>query len=207
MHRALPVSGEPAFPGPGRDADPIAGTELGLHGGDVILHGAGRDEQPRAELCVLLPLPSGLWRVALSLHVPVGWHHPIPWYASMYAIGLSVVVEALAFLTLGLVRSWGVVYPRRMPFLGGRPVPPAAAIVPAATGAVILTWMAAVVLTATDRGFYGNPEPGDPTGIASDLMIAAYAPLVLWGPLLAVATFGYWRRVRGAWSPRAATAG
>lgn len=175
-----------------------------------------RTEQPLprwfrvvAHVCALLPLPSGLWRIALSLHVPVGWHHPIPWYGSIYAIGLSVFAETLAFLTLGLVKPWGVVFPRRLPFLGGRRVPPAAALVPAGTGAVILTWMTLVVLTATDRGFFATPEPGDPTGFASDVMIAAYAPLALWGPLLAVATYGYWRRVRttGASAPRVATAG
>ncbi|MCF2434810.1 hypothetical protein LV779_08895 [Streptomyces thinghirensis] len=31
--------------------------------------------------------------------------------------------EALALLTLGLVRPWGEVVPRRVPLLGGRPVP------------------------------------------------------------------------------------
>ena len=161
-----------------------------------------------AHACVLLPLPSGLWRIALSLHAPVGWHHPIPWYASVYAIGLSAVVEALAFLTLGLIRPpWGVVFPRWLPFIGGRRVPPAAAIVPAGVGAVILTWITLIVVLAPDRGFRGTPEPGDPTGLASDLMIAAYVPLMLWGPLLAVATFGYWRRVRGVSAPRVATVG
>ncbi|MGW2681256.1 hypothetical protein [Streptomyces sp. NPDC001436] len=57
---------------------------------------------------------------------------------------LSVLSECLALPTLGLVRSWGETVPRWIPHLGGRRVPPLAAVVPAllgaAAGAVLVAW-------------------------------------------------------------------
>jgi hypothetical protein len=47
-------------------------------------------------------------------------------------LGLGWVAVAGAVLTLGLIRPWGEVYPRWLPLVGGRRVPPALAIVPAA---------------------------------------------------------------------------
>ncbi|MFD9243397.1 hypothetical protein ACFV0D_15960, partial [Streptomyces sp. NPDC059556] len=77
----------------------------------------------------LVTLPSGLWRLALVAGFPVtrdaGWRS-MGLGESVYVVSLSVVSELLAFLTLGLVRSWGEVFPRWMPFLGGRRVNPAA---------------------------------------------------------------------------------
>jgi hypothetical protein len=37
---------------------------------------------------------------------------------------------------------------------------------------------------------------GSPTGPAAALITAAYAPLLAWGPVLAVTIFTYWRRRR-----------
>jgi hypothetical protein len=50
-----------------------------------------------------------------------------------------VVDLAGAFLTLGLVQRWGEVFPRWVPFLSGKRVPPAMAIVPASLVTVMVT--------------------------------------------------------------------
>ncbi|MGW0521507.1 hypothetical protein [Crossiella sp. NPDC003009] len=89
-----------------------------------------------AHAVALTAVPSGLWRVAMAADVPVGFSEAgmragdIPGWGSVWPILLSPLVEGLALLTLGLVRPWGEVLPRWIPMLGGRPVPPLAAVIP-----------------------------------------------------------------------------
>lgn len=145
-----------------------------------------------AHLIPLLTLPSGLWRIALVAGVPlgtVGVDEPIRGWLAVYIVSLSVLSEALALLSLGLVRPWGETFPRWLPLVGGRRVPPPFAVTAATAGAValILIWgYAAVNLVLRDlTGF-------TPGGFA--LMVACYAPLLLWGPLLLALTAAYHRR-------------
>ncbi|MEV6785257.1 hypothetical protein AB0M96_22935, partial [Streptomyces sp. NPDC051098] len=60
----------------------------------------------------LITLPSGLWRLALAAGLPVAEDSVPDWGQGVYVVMLSVVSEALALLTLGLVRSWGEVVPK-----------------------------------------------------------------------------------------------
>ncbi|HYH29860.1 MAG TPA: hypothetical protein VD903_05700 [Pseudonocardia sp.] len=144
-----------------------------------------------AHLVPLTALPSGLWRVPLALGFPMGIVGVrLQWWEPWYFLVLSLVTEGVALLTLGLVRPWGERVPSWVPLLGGRRVPPLAAVVPAAAGAVAVQ----VIWTYAFRGF---PELGS-FRFAHDgwrvLMIACYAPLLLWGPLLAAVTVAYYRR-------------
>lgn len=94
-------------------------------------------------------MPSGLWRIVFGLGIPVGFSGEAarvaaghqPGWGTLYCVVLSVLAEALAFLTIGLVRPWGEVAPRWIPLIGGRKVRPLAAIVPAALGSAVLTWL------------------------------------------------------------------
>lgn len=149
----------------------------------------------------LLTVPSGLWRTAFGLGLPVGVSgapaEDVPGLVTTpYVIVLSLVAEALALLTLGLVQPWGEVAPRWLPLIGGRRIPVAAAAVPAALGAAMLTWLGITGVAQWDDP--ANAVEGFPTGGWLTVMTAAYAPLVLWGPLLAVVTAAYvWRRAGG----------
>jgi hypothetical protein len=137
----------------------------------------------------LLLLPSTLWRLALVLRLPVGWDEPIPRYAPIYVVGLSVLTEGLASLVIGFVRPWGIRFPAWVPGIGCRRVPPALAIVPASLVATLLCSISAsFVFGGRAFGEEGEPSPA--------WMVALYAPLLLWGPLLAVATVGYCLRLR-----------
>jgi hypothetical protein len=167
---------------------------------------AGAETYPRwvrwvTHAAVLPPLPSGLWRIAMAVGIPVGFSEEqlsrghVPGWGSVYLVALSAVAEGLALLALGFIRPWGVVFPRWMPLLGGRRVPPAAAIVPASAAAAVLT-LGTVLLALDDRGFNSEPEPGFPAGTSAVVMAACYAPLLAWGPLLAAATAGYCLRIR-----------
>ncbi|WP_308295117.1 hypothetical protein [Streptomyces sp. NK08204] len=74
---------------------------------------------------------------------------------------------------------------------------------PAAVGATVLTVVFSLlspittVMGTTIRGDELPPDaPGQGTEVASVWFYSCYAPLVLWGPLLAVLTVAYWRRRR-----------
>lgn len=141
-------------------------------------------------------VPSGLWRIALGLGVPVGFSgelaelYAAPGWITPYVIALSLLTEGLALLTLGLVRPWGEVVPRWLPVLGGRRIPVLAAVVPAGLGAVAVTWVtvSSAFLWSTPGN---NGHPDAPHGLAGLVMTVCYAPLLAWGPLLAVVTVGY----------------
>ncbi|WP_329280506.1 hypothetical protein [Streptomyces sp. NBC_00691] len=144
----------------------------------------------------LVTLPSGLWRLALVAGLPVtqdAGRGAMSTGESVYVVSLSVVSELLAFLTLGLVRSWGEVFPRWMPFLGGRRVNPAAATGAALAGAAGLCAIAAWGAYAA----YAGLGPGIPATPAQDaLLIVCYAPLLAWPVLLAAVAVAYRRRRR-----------
>ena len=145
-----------------------------------------------AHLVPLVTLPSGLWRIALVAGVPLGYDGVIPFWEGVYIVGLSVVSEALALLTLGLVRPWGEVFPRWLPLVGGRRVPPLFAVTAATAGAAALTliwWNATITFFLPDRnGFDVVLDWGQV------VIFVSYVPLVLWGPLLFAVTWAYYRR-------------
>ncbi len=145
-------------------------------------------------------VPSGLWRVAVAVGVPSGFQpgsslhvDHFPGVMSFALVGLSVFAECLGLLSLGLVQRWGEVVPHWIPWLGGRRILPLAAVLPAALGAFAVM---AITIPGAWRWDDAMADPDAPTGVTAWVMTAAYAPLVLWGPLLAVATAAYWRRRR-----------
>jgi len=118
-------------------------------------------------------------------------HYGFPGWGTAYVFGLSFLLVGLALLTLGLVRPWGEVVPRWVPWLGGRLVRPLAAVIPAATGALALALLwSSVFLFVIQEIFvtYGLD------GFERVVVGACYAPLLLWGPLLAAVTASYARR-------------
>jgi hypothetical protein len=146
----------------------------------------------------LIVLPSSLWRLAMAAGLPVGYSeevlltdYDIPGIGYLILPMITVAGEAAALLTLGLVSHWGLVAPRWIPVIGGRPVHPMAAVVPAAVGAVVLT-----LVTFSQLMLWNTVDEGTPTGAHRAVMGWCYAPLLLWGPLLAVVTVNYHLRRR-----------
>ncbi|WP_460664106.1 hypothetical protein [Kribbella swartbergensis] len=145
----------------------------------------------------LMTLPSGLWRLGLVAGSSMGILDDAgqPAYLvgtgeKIYVVFLSLFSEAVAMIAFGLVKPWGEVAPRWIPFIGGRRVNPYAAIVPAILGALSLI---AIWTYGFRDVFSGDFIPFANTGWAA-LMIACYAPLHLWGPALLVLTWAYYRR-------------
>ncbi|MFE7182123.1 hypothetical protein [Streptomyces erythrochromogenes] len=88
--------------------------------------------------------------------------------------------------------------PAPVPWLHGRRIPIPVVVVPAALGATLITMLCAY---AALNQIFGFVEPlndsgdGGPTGgPAAWALWAAYAPLIAWGPLVAVLTVAYRRR-------------
>lgn len=164
-----------------------------------------------AYLIPLTVLPSSIWRIAVcSFHAPIArgdtataatGSSGIPGLPlSLYVVLLSIVSELLAFTSVGLVAAWGESFPRWFPVLRDRRVPPAAAVVPAAAGSIVLTalWTWTAITVGLGRRIDGRPHAdGAPLSFQDwqgTLAVAAYAPLLLWGPLLGALTISYWRR-------------
>ncbi|MFJ1936383.1 MULTISPECIES: hypothetical protein [unclassified Kitasatospora] len=144
-----------------------------------------------AHIAALTAVPSGIWRIAMGVGMPVGFNTTgldIPGWFSAMCIAMSLGTEGLTLLTLGLVKPWGEVVPGWIPLIGGKRVAPLAAVIPALLGAAVL-----MLLTIPRAGGFGGAQ-GAPTGAALVVMDACYAPLLLWGPLLAVVTISYYRR-------------
>jgi len=114
-------------------------------------------------------------------------------------VGVSLVTLAAAFLTVGLVSSWGQQIPGWVPLMGGRRVPARFALVAASVGIVMLL---VVDLYAVLNPVFGWREPNDhvPGCPPPDqtngawLAYAAYAPILLWLPLLTAVTNDFRRR-------------
>jgi hypothetical protein len=161
--------------------------------------GVPRQIQLVAYAVPLTVLPSSIWRLPAAFGDGIGVGERV------YVVFLSVMSEVLAFTAIGLIARWGEVFPRWVPFLRGRRVPRKAAVVPAAVGATILTLLFTLLFIASEiRGttIRGDDLPDDYPSQADGWEAAwfylCYAPLILWGPLLAVLTVGYWNRRRAA---------
>ncbi|MEU4212297.1 hypothetical protein AB0F13_20250 [Streptomyces sp. NPDC026206] len=179
------------------NANTNAGANTGTAGHAVSLS-VPRWLDLTARAVPLAVLPSGLWRMAMAVGIPVGWSGQLAedWQpgleTSSYITLLTLVTEALAFLTIGLVRPWGERMPRWIPFLGGRRIPVWAAVVPAVLGALAAT---AITLPMFSGGLPADAGGSDgPQGVAAWVMNACYVPLLLWGPLVAIVTVAYARR-------------
>ncbi|BDH12307.1 hypothetical protein [Streptomyces hygroscopicus] len=144
-------------------------------------------------------LPAGIWRL------PVAFDERIGLGERAYVVFLSVLSEVLACTAFGLIARWGEVFPRWIPLLGGRRVPTKAAVIPAAIGATVLTllfsllFLVSVIRGTTIRGDVLSADfPSRGGGWESAWFFFCYAPLILWGPLLAVLTIAYGKRRRAA---------
>ncbi|GGY47178.1 hypothetical protein [Streptomyces tanashiensis] len=159
--------------------------------------GVSRRNRLLAHAVPFTVLPAGLWRLPAAFDTGIGIGE------RSYIVFLSLFSEAVAFTAIGLVARWGEVVPSWVPVLRGRRIPPAAVLVPAALGATALTLLWTVLSLATEimgTTIRGDTLPADfPSetgGWTAVSYYVCYAPLVLWGPLLAVLTVAYGRRRR-----------
>jgi hypothetical protein len=148
-----------------------------------------------AHLVPLTTLPSSLWRIPLAFGFTMGIADAGAFEdpgigESIYVLSLSLVLESLALLTLGLVRPWGERAPRWIPLIGGREVPVKPVVWTAGLGALAL----AAIWGYAFRDFPTLPDAEYTHEAWHVLLVACYTPLLLWAPLLLAVTWAYWRR-------------
>jgi hypothetical protein len=142
-------------------------------------------------------LPTALWRLPFAFGFDMGMIDPEApawvWWVVPYTIGLVVLTEVLAYLTVGLVSWWGEVFPSWIPLVGGRPVRPGWVVAAATTGGIALC--ALWIPDWVDQVWFGG-------GLAytspawEALAKVGLVTHVVWGPMLLAVTFDYWRRHR-----------
>jgi NADH dehydrogenase len=115
-----------------------------------------------------------------------------------YFLLLSVLSLALGLLTVGLVRPWGVVFPRWIPVLGGRPVPARGAAAVAHAGAWIVIVLCGYAVWNINAGNLFTFEPTLGTGVTYPRpgieVLRWYVPMFAWGPLVIAVATNYYRR-------------
>lgn len=100
-------------------------------------------------------------------------------------LALGTAMLAGGLLTLGLIQRWGRRFPRWMAGLGGRAVPVPLVVVPASIVAALFTAGGLeLVLSVLEGGIVQET-------LAQAVELTLIFPFWLWGPLLAVATWGY----------------
>ncbi|HEX6299786.1 MAG TPA: hypothetical protein VF148_04930 [Acidimicrobiia bacterium] len=150
-------------------------------------------------VAVAVPLLYAVTRYAWALGIPVGITEEF--LREGQAIGLWWAGAALAtlavggaLLTLGLIRPWGETFPRWIPIIEGRRVPPRLAIIPASLVSVLVTSAGLMFIRLVMTG--GLTET---FAFAEEVGWVALAPELLWplwGAALAAATLAYHYRRR-----------
>ncbi|MEW2416378.1 hypothetical protein AB0953_22000 [Streptomyces sp. NPDC046866] len=165
---------------------------------DTTMRPVPRWAERVARAIPLLMLPVCLWRLPFAFHFPMGLQSDgfVPdslWLSVPYVFGLSILSELAALSCFALVRGWGEVVPRWVPLAGGRPVRPAAVLVPA-----VLASLGALALLAdwvlSGFGLAGVAGPRFANGWWALLAAVTSGLFVLWGPLLTALTWQYYAR-------------
>lgn len=139
-----------------------------------------RHRRPITVLAAIGPLPYALLRLTWLTPWPVGMPGDAGDVITAWGLMLSLGAWMGFILTIGLIRPWGERFPRWMPGIGGRSVPPAAAIVPGSIVAGLLC-LAAVPWTIS---FVQDPTGG--LGLYFFVLPVGY-----WGVMLALAVWAY----------------
>ncbi len=116
---------------------------------------------------------------------------------SAVGAALGTVAVGGALLILGLIQWWGEVFPHWLPFLGGKRVPIALAVIPATLVSILVTTAGLMFVRLVIAGNAGVIVPA--LDINLDENWATLAPELLW-PLwdvaLGAATLAYYYRRR-----------
>ncbi|WP_018654428.1 hypothetical protein [Actinomadura flavalba] len=143
----------------------------------------------------LLLLPSCLWRLPFAFDFTMGQvggeTMPSLWISVPYVFGLSVLTETAALLCLGLVRGWGEVAPAWLPLIGGKPIRPSAAIIPATIGGLVMTAVSVMMVLTWNGVIEGTSYEN---GWWDALAKICVGPVGLWGPMTLALTYAYYAR-------------
>lgn len=148
-------------------------------------------------VAVVVPCLYAATRWAWALGIPLGISKEFMrkgeeeglWVAGA---ALATVAVGGAVLTLGLVQRWGEIFPRWLPGLAGKRVPPALAVLPATVAAVALTGGGLAIWRMIAGGAFGDVDWAADWGAGPPVLL--FLP---WGVALGLATLAYQERRRG----------
>ncbi|WP_223180076.1 hypothetical protein [Streptomyces griseicoloratus] len=157
---------------------------------------AARWGRKAAYTAVAVPLVYASTRWAWALGYPLGisdkmWEEGKEDNLWLVGSALATMGALGSLLTLGLVQRWGEVFPRWIPGLRGRRVPPALAIVPASLVAVMVTTAGIMYIRLHFQGAFEDPAANWGATVPETIW-------PVWGAALAAATLAYYFRRRGA---------
>lgn len=157
--------------------------------GEGVTPSAAHWRRPVTLLAAACALPYGLIRVTWLTNHPVGFSNAeLEAEPGIRVMGILLGLAGLAgaTLTVGLLCRWGRIFPRWMPFVGGRVVP---VMFPTLAAGIVGVVMAVAGRSMVQQVIYeGEPE---------DWLIVAALPFPVWGPALMLAAYAYYLRYRG----------
>ena len=125
------------------------------------------------------------WLTPWPLLAPPGFDFATMPIVLLTGLSLGAAMLVGGLLTLGLILPWGRRFPKWIAGVGGRPVPIALAVVPASIVAALFTTGGLDLVLSMFEGALGDGS------IAQTLELMLLFPFWLWGPLLALSTWGY----------------
>ncbi|QKW22408.1 hypothetical protein HUT16_28010 [Kitasatospora sp. NA04385] len=145
-------------------------------------------------------VPHWLWAAGVPFGIPEQGAAELsaPGTAGVVAT-LGVLASGAGVLTVGLARPWGERFPRWVPALAGRPVPPWLAEGPPLVAAAALTPYGLHGVAAAIGYATGLVEPGPERlgGIEHPGNQLTYATFLVWGTSLGAAAIAHHYRTRG----------
>lgn len=183
----------------------VAYQRLTRHGGGIFATGrwmslltSRRVSSIAVGMSVAIPVLYAITRWTWALGYPLGISEAF--FRDGQAVGLWWMGGALGTLAIiaavlapGLIRLWGERFPRWLPRVAGRRVPPLLVVVPASMASLLITSAGLMFVRLT---ISGTLRIGD-HAITLTENWGALAPELLWpiwGFSLGVATLGYWER-------------
>ncbi|WP_433062102.1 hypothetical protein [Dactylosporangium sp. CS-033363] len=127
-------------------------------------------------------------------HGTEGYHAVLGLPAGALYLGVLIVLAVLGgILALGLTSEWGRIYPRWVPFLRGRRVPPWFPLTPAVLGSLLLIGYSLTLPFQFPRAI-AQASTDDPFTLAGAFV--GLPILLAWTVALPVAGWSYYRRTR-----------
>jgi hypothetical protein len=141
-------------------------------------------------VAVICPLPYALLRYTWLLPNPVGMtaeELAAEPGIRLFGLGLGTIALGAGLICIGLVRPWGEIWPRWVPFVAGRPVPMKAVLIPGGGAATVLLAGSVPMTTMMLQS--------DGVSWESVKMLLLF-PFPLWGLAVGLGTLAYYYRRR-----------
>lgn len=117
---------------------------------------------------------------------------------TLYVIGLDALQVLVAAVCFGLIRPWGEIVPRWVPWVGGTRIHRLIPTVIGTAGVIVLWVILLQLAVAFGLSWWGITDGWTPdrgmSGGERALLVVAYVPFFIWPAAVSAAIVGYWKR-------------